>query len=127
PPGTPMPPQAQANQDKLDKTYTDARAKGRHLEVKPGDKVPIAGLDVQIVSSQSAVIKTPLAGGGAPNPLCRDFVPHDPDGTENINSVGSVIGLGRFRMLDLGDLTWNTERELVCPNNLLGTVDVYLT
>ena len=38
-----------------------------------------------------------------------------------------MIAFGRFRMLDLGDLTWNKEQELVCPNNLLGTVDVYLT
>ena len=41
--------------------------------------------------------------------------------------MGAVIAYGRFRMLDLGDLTWNKERDLVCPNNLLGTVDVYLT
>jgi hypothetical protein len=29
--------------------------------------------------------------------------------------------------VDLGDLAWNQERDLVCPNNLLGTADVYLT
>jgi hypothetical protein len=38
-----------------------------------------------------------------------------------------VLTFGRFRMLDLGDLTWNKEHDLACPNNLLGTVSVYLT
>ena len=38
-----------------------------------------------------------------------------------------VISFGRFRMLDLGDLTWNKEHGLVCPNNLLGAIDLYLT
>jgi hypothetical protein len=38
-----------------------------------------------------------------------------------------VISYGRFRMLDLGDLTWTKEHDLVCPNNLLGTIDLYLT
>jgi len=129
PPGAPpLAEQAQAGLDRLDATYAQVRAKGRHTEVKAGDRIPLEGLDVQVVSSRGDVIHRALAGGGAANALCRDFKPHERDTSENINSVGLVIGaFGRFRLLDLGDLTWNTEHDLVCPNNLLGTVDVYLT
>ena len=108
-------------------SYATARAQGRHLRVQPGDKVPIAGLDVQVVSSGGDLIPTPLPGGGAPNPLCRDFIHRPADETENARSVGIILRHGDFRMADLGDLTWNKEHDLVCPNNLLGTVDVYLT
>lgn len=126
---TPPTPQQQAGLDRTDASYAEARATGRHIEVKAGDKVPVKGLDVQIVSSQGKVIAKPLAGGGAPNPLCKDFVAHPIDTSENIKSVGMVISAfgGRFRMLDIGDLTWNTEHDLVCPRNQLGKLDVYLT
>jgi beta-lactamase superfamily II metal-dependent hydrolase len=113
--------------DKLYNSYLDVRKNGRHLQVKPGDTVPIAGLDVRVVSSAGDVLTAPLAGAGAPNPDCRDFKPMDEDKTENARSVGMVIQYGRFRILDLGDLTWNKEHDLVCPNNTIGTVDVYLT
>ena len=32
-----------------------------------------------------------------------------------------LITYGKFRMVDFGDLTWNKELGLVCPNNKLGT------
>jgi competence protein ComEC len=113
---------------KIGEAYTAARAKGNHIVVNAGDRVPIKGLDVQVVSSRGQVITNPLSGGGAANPLCSAYVPHPVDTTENINSVGMIIGaFGRFRMMDIADLTWNTEHDLACPRNLIGTVDVYLT
>jgi competence protein ComEC len=129
PPGSsPLAPEAQVNVDRLDQRYGEARLAGRHMEAKAGDTIPIHGLDVRVVSSKAAVIAKPLAGGGAPNPLCASFTAHPVDTSENIFSVGLVIGaFGRFRMLDLGDLTWNTEHDLVCPNNLLGAMDLYIT
>jgi competence protein ComEC len=114
----------------LYQAYLKVRERGHYLPVKPGDKVPIAGLDVQVVSSGGKVITTPLAGAGASNALCGDFTPKEETamiGGENGRSVGVVIRYGTFRTIDLGDLTWNHEHDLACPNNLVGTVDLYLT
>ena len=36
-----------------------------------------------------------------------------------------MITFGQFRAIDLGDLLWNNELDLVCPSNPVGTVDVY--
>lgn len=47
-------------------------------------------------------------------------------GGENKQSVGMVISLGKFRLGDFGDLTWNAEHDLACPNNLIGALDVYV-
>jgi beta-lactamase superfamily II metal-dependent hydrolase len=100
--------------------------------VKPGDKLPFAGTDTTTVASDSVPLKTPLAkapGAGRPNPACaahkeRDESKVDPD---NHHSAGFVMNYGRFRMINLGDLTWSREFQLMCPNNPVGTVDLYLT
>jgi beta-lactamase superfamily II metal-dependent hydrolase len=109
--------------------YEQIYAKARHTVLKAGDRVPVKGLDWRIVTSAGQAIKTPLAGGGQTNPaLCAAFQrkpdPATPD--DNGQSVGSLVTLGRFRLLDLGDLLWNNERDLVCPKNLIGTVDLYI-
>jgi competence protein ComEC len=111
--------------------YLTVRDKGKHILAKPGDKIPISGIDIQVVSSAAETILEPLPGAGAPNPLCANFQPKDEVkdpmvGGENKQSVGMVISLGKFRMVDFGDLTWNKEHDLACPNNLVGTIDLYL-
>jgi beta-lactamase superfamily II metal-dependent hydrolase len=126
-PGQPQSPQFQTYVERTDRSYAEAVATGKHIVVKPGDTVPVEGLDVRVVASNREALKVALPGGGAPNPLCAAYQPHDFDVSENSFSVGLVIRYGTFRMLNLGDLTWNREHDLVCPNNLLGTVDLYLT
>ena len=110
--------------------YAELHAKAKHTVVKPGDRLPVTGLDWRIVTSAGDVLKTPLPGGGKPNPACANFKStvdiatwRDP---EDDQSVGSVITLGQFRMIDLADLLWDKAVALMCPNNPVGTVDLYL-
>ena len=106
--------------------YSRMRDKGNHIIVKPGDKLPIKGLDVEIVSADGALIASPLEGAGQPNPDCAGLQPPPPDRSENAHSIGMVVTYGSFRAVDLGDLTKDKEYGLVCPNNKLGTVELFM-
>ena len=107
--------------------YASARGSSGHLIAKAGDIIPIAGLDVRVVAAAGKVIDRPLPGGGMANPLCAAFQPKATDTGENALSVGTLITYGKFKTIDLGDLTWNVEQQLACPANLVGPVDLYLT
>ena len=113
--------------DQLFRAYVQARDHASHLLVRPGGRIPVEGIDVRVVSAAGQEIMNPLSGAGQPNPYCAATKPRELDPSENAQSVGMLISYGRFRMIDLGDLTWNKELGLVCPVNKLGTVDVYLS
>src|SRR5260370_490490 len=116
-----------AQPDALYAAYKNAWGSSEHIVVKPGDKIPVKGLDVQVLTANGDLIKTPLAGAGTPNPLCGQDKPRAVDTSENARSTGTLITFGTFRMIDLGDRTWNKDHDLVCRHNPLGTGDVYLT
>ncbi len=109
------------------KAYDAIRRQIGHTTLKPGDKLPIKGVDVQVVAAGGEFVHKPMAGGGAPNPLCattQQAALIESDVEDNL-SIGLLFTLGRFRLLDLADLESHHNRSLVCPNNLIGTVDVY--
>jgi len=117
---------ARAADEFLKTTYPQLYSKAKHTVAKPGDKIAFAGLDWRIVASAGEHIVQPLPGAGRPNPYCAAFKPQDADPTENAQSVGSHITFGKFRALHLGDLTWNKEFDLMCPQNRIGTVDLWI-
>jgi len=107
------------------KIYPQLYANAKHTVVKPGDRIAVAGLDVRVVTSAGETIKAALPGAGAPNPYCANFKPGD-NNAEDPLSVGVYIKFGKFRTVHLGDLTKNKEFELMCPNNRIGAVDLFL-
>ncbi|PYQ89827.1 MAG: MBL fold metallo-hydrolase [Acidobacteria bacterium] len=109
----------------LQKTYPQLYAKARHVVAKPGMKIPVAGLDVLVVTSAGETIAKSISGGGAANPYCASFKPGE-NNAEDPMSVGTYVTFGKFRTIHLGDLTKNKEFELMCPTNRIGTVDVLL-
>ena len=123
---------------KVVKDYMDVAAKGKRMVVKAGDRIPIKGLDVLVVMAAGKAITEPLKGAGQPKPLC-DTTPRktwgpnargivdNQDTNENSAAIVLLITYGKYRMFDPADLTWNKDREMFCPINRIGTVDLYMT
>ena len=118
--------QTQAGRDRF-AAYTELRRKIGHTVVKPGDRIPLKGVDIQVVTSGGQQVTKPLKGAGATNPLCASnpqaaVIERD---VEDNQSIGLLFTFGKFRMLDLADLEAHYNHRLVCPVNLIGIVDVY--
>ncbi len=98
-----------------------------HIVAKAGDVFHIGSMIVTIVMADGKPIAKPLPGAGADNPDCAGMQSMASNGgEENARSTASLISFGKARIAAFGDLTWDREKDLFCPVNKVGKVDVYL-
>jgi beta-lactamase superfamily II metal-dependent hydrolase len=118
--------------DPLGKAYRAASA-GNRKALRAGDSLPLQGVKSLVVASGGHVVDAARSrqfrDGGevtTSNPLCESAPPdHAIDPSDNARSLAFLFSLGKFQFFDAGDLTWNVEKQLVCPIDLIGRVDLY--
>ena len=112
----------------LEDAYLKVAAAGaKRQSVKPGDVLKLKDIQIEIVTARGERIPKPLKAGGQTNPLCAQVEKKADDPSENARSIGFVLTFGKFRFVDLADLTWNKELEIACPDHFIGPADLFLT
>jgi competence protein ComEC len=106
--------------------YLEALRGHPHRSLKAGDTLDIGSLHLTVVTADGGAISRVLPGAGEAIPECASMSPMEKNGgDENTRSVGVVMSFGRARIASFGDLTWNVEKELVCPRDKVGKVDLF--
>jgi competence protein ComEC len=92
----------------------------------PGDAINIPGLNTVVVTADGEHVWSVPGIKPEPNVNCAKEPKWTLDQSENPRSVGILVQFGQFSFLDLGDLTKPKELDLVCPNNPVGAVSLFL-
>ena len=106
--------------------YIAAIGKTPRRTLHPGDSINIPGLNAVVVTADGDHISSVPGLKAEPNSACAQEPKWTLDQSENPRSIGILVQFGQFSFLDLGDLTKPKEIDLVCPDNPLGRVSLFL-
>jgi beta-lactamase superfamily II metal-dependent hydrolase len=107
-----------------------AAAKNQTITLNPGSSIRLKQTQtappvfLQVLAARGETVASRRAAV-EPNAACAGATEQPEDKSDNARSVAFLLRHGAFNFLDTGDLTWNIEHKLACPQDMIGKVALY--